>query len=74
VNCPARSRARYRESAARSPRSIRLRACCVVRRPSGFAVTPRRLLTPHRSPGGVSRPPTNRTPGGVQVRQPGIPR
>src|SRR5215467_10759240 len=42
VNCPARSRTRYRKSAARLPRSIsRLRACCVVRRPSGLAVTPR---------------------------------
>jgi hypothetical protein len=41
VNCPARSRIRNRRSAARSPRSIsRLRICCVVQGPSGFAVTP----------------------------------
>jgi hypothetical protein len=42
VNCPIRSRTRYRKPAARSPRSItRLRICWVVHRPSGFAVTPR---------------------------------
>ena len=42
VNCPARSRTRNRKPAARSPRSIsRLRICCVVHGPSGFAVIPR---------------------------------
>src|SRR5258708_16012901 len=42
VNCPARFRTRNRKSAARSPRSIsRLRICCTVHGPSGFAVTPR---------------------------------
>ena len=42
VNCPARSRTRDRKPAARSPRSIsRLRICCTVQGPSGFAVTPR---------------------------------
>src|SRR6266581_5247393 len=36
ANCPARSRMRYRKSAARSPRTIsRLRACWVVRGPPG---------------------------------------
>src|SRR5436189_142467 len=46
VNCPARSWTRNRKSAARSPRSIRrLRICCVVHGPSGFAVTPR-MCTP----------------------------
>ena len=41
VNCPARSRARNRNRAARSPRSITsLRACCVVHGPSGCPVTP----------------------------------
>jgi hypothetical protein len=40
VNCPARSWTRNRKSAARSPGSIsRLRICCTVHGPSGFAVT-----------------------------------
>ena len=42
VHCPARPRTRTRESAARSPGSMRrLRICWVVRGPSGWAVTPR---------------------------------
>ena len=42
VNCPALLRTRNRKSAARSPRFIRrLRICCVVHGPSGFAVTPK---------------------------------
>jgi len=42
VNCPARSRIRNRNRAARSPRSIsRFRACWVVHASSGCAVTPR---------------------------------
>ena len=37
VNCPARPRARNRNSAAWSPRSIsRFRICCTVHGPSGF--------------------------------------
>jgi hypothetical protein len=41
VNCPARSRARIRRSAGRSPGSIRrVRICWLVRGPSGWAVTP----------------------------------
>jgi hypothetical protein len=40
VNCPARSRSRNRKSAVRSRRFImRLRICCVVHGPFGWAVT-----------------------------------
>jgi hypothetical protein len=43
VNCPARSRIRYRAASARCPVSIRkLRAAWVVQAPSGWAVMPAR--------------------------------
>src|ERR1019366_2639926 len=50
VNLASRSRIRKRKEPIRSPRSmIRLRACCAVHTPSGWAVTPRtrtrRVLT-----------------------------
>jgi hypothetical protein len=54
VNCPARSRTRNRESAARSPRSIkRLRTCCTVHGPSGLAVTPR--MCTYREPTSITK-------------------
>jgi hypothetical protein len=54
VNCPARSRTKNRKSAVLSPRSInRLRICCVVHGPSGFAVTPR--ICTYREPISITK-------------------
>src|SRR5262249_30137923 len=54
VNCPTRSRTRNRKSAVLSPRSInRLRICCVVHGPSGFAVTPR--ICTYREPISITK-------------------
>ena len=61
MNCPARSRTRNRNSAARSPRSIsKFRACCTVHAPSGCAVTPRTCIW---------RVPTSITKEHVQAAQ-----